>query len=259
MATSEQDLNNRRQGQPITRADVRTEVRDAFSEFQQFTTNRNMTADQGGAQLMGENATLRAEKRALKDQVEDLERKVPPEGALVLKGDDVKAHNDLVALIPEGKKVEDLVAALKEGDKLSAKVKELERGNLIRDIAEAEGWKPSNLLKLTSGMDLALEEVEEEIDDPDNEGEKKKVQVKRGFIQTRDAQGNVQSKKKLGDELKDFLPSLKVEASQAESSEVAKGTAFVKQPVGSKADPKKAGKNVSQNYIGKAYQDPDKK
>ncbi len=259
MATTEQDLNNRRQGAPITRSDVRNEVRDALQEFQQFIGNRGMTADAGGAQLMGENATLRAEKRALKDQVEDLERKVPPEGALVLKGDDVKLHNDLLALIPEGKKIEDLVAQIKDGDKLGAKVKELERGNLIRDIAEAEGWKASNLLKLTSGMDLVLEEVEEEVDDPENEGEKKKVQVKRGFIQTKDAQGNVQSKKKLADELKDFLPSLKVEASQADSSEEAKGTTFVKQPVGSKADPKKAGKNVSQNYLNKAYKDPEAK
>lgn len=227
--------------------------------FDSFLRNRNLDANQGGAQLYGENAELREKNRTLRKENDDLTAAQPPKGALILVGDDIKLFNDLKALIPEGKKVEDLAATLKEHGEQTLKITELERGNLVRDIAEAEGWKASNLLRLTAGMELAMEEVEEEIDDPDKEGEKKKVKVKRGFLLVKDATGAVTSRKRLSDELTDFLPSLKAEAGQAEAGEESKGTAYVRQPAGRKADPSSKTKNVSTSYLNKAYGEPEKK
>jgi len=254
MATSEQDLTRQRQGSPPV-------TRDEIQEmFRNFLSNRNFTPEQGGAHLYADNATLRADKRNLQNEVDELRAKVPSADAVVLKGDDVKLFNDLKALIPEGKKVEDLAETLKEHGQLTLKVTELERGNLVRDIAEEEGWKASNLLRLTAGMELTMEEVEEEVDDPEKEGEKKKIKAKRGFLVVKDATGAVTSRKRLSEELADFLPSLKAETGgSTDSGEESKGTSYVRQPAGRKADPKNATKNVSASYLKKAYGEPDKK
>lgn len=235
-------------------------VRDMFQEF---TRNRNLTPEAGGAQLMADNAELRADKRRLKDKVEALEANQIPAGAMVLTGDAIKEHNALKALLTGEMKPEDLVKLLKEHGELTTKVSTLEKQNIAVQIAEAEGWKVSALLKLAKGMDLVLEGVEEEVDDEENEGKKKKVTVQRGFVQTKDAAGAV-TKKKLSDELKDFLPALVKEqgdgqGSDEEHHEETAGTNFVRQSRGDKGTTKST--NVSKDFLKNRYKVPgsDKK
>lgn len=233
---------------------TRDDVRDLFQEF---TNKRGVSANEGGNQLMSDNAELRADKRTLKEKVERLEAMVPPEGSVVLKGTDVKLFTDLKALLKEGQKVEDLDKALKEHPDLVKKVADLEKGQLAVQIAEAEGWKVSALLKLTQGMDLVLEEVDVEVDDEENEGKKKTVKQPRGFIQVKDASGTVTGKKALREELKDFLPSLAKEQGEGGSEEEqpstdsGQGTKFVRQSQGNKASSKTA--SASQDFLSKRY------
>lgn len=257
MSTPEAAVTTRQTPPPgITKDDMR----DLFKEF---ITNRNVSPEQGGAQLMADNAELRADKRTLKAKVEDLEKKVPPDGALVLMGDDAKnwpAISEILKALPEGKRTpEELSRLLKEHGTLSDKVATLEKNQLAIEIAEAEDWKVSTLLKLTAGMDLLVEEVDEDVDDPENEGEKKKVRVKRGFINVRDAQGNVTSKKRLSEELSEFLPSLAKGdgTSNEEEHGTDHGTDFVRQSRGDKAPTKKG--NVSKDFLAKRYKKPGDK
>lgn len=265
MATTETDIQQRRQGPPpITRDDVR----DLFKEF---ISNRNMNPEQGGAQLMADNAVLREDKRRLKEDLKSLEAKVPQEGQVIVSAADAKLLTDVKGVLQTlstdkaKQTVEELNSQLKERTDLSGKVASLEKDKLAVEIAEAEGWKVSTLLRLTQGMELLLEDVEEEVDDPENEGKKKKVQVKRGFITQRDASGGVTGKKKLSDELTDFLPSLAKEHGDGKDSDEERsnesGTSFVRQSRGDKATSKST--NVSKDFLkgryGKTFAEEGKK
>lgn len=240
------------------------DVRDLFRDF---IGNRNLSADQGGAQLMAENADLRGDKRTLKDKVAALEAKQVPNGALVLTGEAVKLHNELMAALKtlpaDKQEAGELVKMLKEHGELLGKVASLEKTGLAIQIAEAEGWKVSPLLKLVKDMDLVMDEVEVEVDDEENEGKKKKVKENRGFVQTHDASGAVTGKKALREELKDFLPSLsRAETNEGGSEEEhtqsdEAGTPFVRQSQGGKAST--STKSASKDYIDRKYKKPSEK
>lgn len=240
------------------------DIRELFNEF---ISKRSMTPEAGGAQLMADNAELRGDKRRLKDKITDLEAKVPADGSLILTGNDAKlfqAAKAVLETLPTDKRTaEELGKMLKEHGELTLKVTNLERQSVVVQIAEAEGWKVSALLKLAKDMDLVLESVEEEVDDEENEGKKKKVTVQRGFVQTKDAAGVV-TKKRLTDELKDFMPSLVKEhgdgqASDEEHHEETAGTSFVRQSRGDKGTAKTT--NVSKDFLKGRYKVPgdDKK
>lgn len=246
--------------QPQKKGITQAELDDAIERLK---TNLR-TDDKGvGSHLFAENAELRADKRALKKEIEDLEDKVPAKGSIVLSGSDAKTFTDLKAILatlPADKQTpEEITRLLKERGDLSDKVASLEKSQLAIQIAEGEDWKVSTLLKLTKDMDLAAEEVEEEVDDEENEGEKKKVKALRGFVVTkRAADGTVESKKRLSEELADFLPSLAKEhgagngnAHKAEEE----GTSHVRQSRGDKAPSKKS--NLSQQLISSRYKVPE--
>jgi hypothetical protein len=218
---------------------------------QQFLTNRNLNPEQGVGTLMAENATLREQKRQLDEQVKGL----PPAGALVLTGDEVTFYNEAKGL---NVKVEDLKKIIKDEPTLRAENQKLARDNKLRDIADAEGWKVPVLDRLTNGMELfGVEEVEEETDDPENEGQKKKTKVMRGYLNVKDDKGTVTGKKKLAEELQEFLPSLvkdenKDDAGEASAKSGAQGTSFVRQSRGSKAETGGT-KDLAKNLLKKRY------
>lgn len=242
----------------------RDDVRELFREF---TQNRSLTPEQGGAQLMADNHVLREDKRRLKEERDALAAKMPTEGALVLTTDNAKLFNSLKAImesLPEAqRKPEEITRMLKEHADLSKKVTDLEKQQVAVQIAESEDWKVSVLMRLTKDMDLVMEDVDTEVDDEDNEGKKKTVKQSRGFIQVRDASGTVTGKKAVRDELKDFLPSLSKaetngggsEEEQPQSNEA--GTPFVRQSQGGKAS--SSSKSASQDYISRKYKKPSDK
>lgn len=251
MSTAEQQITQPKTPAGLTRDDVR-------DLFQEFISKRGVTPEQGGNQLMADNAELRADKRSLKEKLQAAEAKVPADGALVLTGADVKlfeAAKAVIGRLPKDKQTaEELEKVLKEHGELIDKVATLEKQNVAVQIAEAENWKPSVLLKLTAGMDLLVEEVDEEVDDEENEGKKKTIKARHGFLNVKDAQGNVTGKKRLSEELKDFMSSLAKErendkGSDEEHHEEAHGTSFVRQSRGDKVPPKKA----STDFLSKRY------
>lgn len=164
-------------------------------------------------ELFQDNFDLRGKNKDLTTRAETAESKLPKDGDLVLTGEDVALFNEAKAT---GKNAKQLKEVIKEHGDLSAKVTTLERKTKIHEISEAEGWKPAVVERLTTGMDLlGVEEVQEEVDDKDAEGGKKKVTVKRGFINVKGEGGTV-TKKKLSEELADFMPSLTKDEGDAE-------------------------------------------
>jgi hypothetical protein len=228
---------------------------DLDDAIERLKTNLR-TDDKGvGSHLFAENAELRADKRALKKELEELQDKVPVKGQLVLSPADAKVFTDMKAILatlPADKQTpEEVTRLLKERSDLSDKVVVLEKNQLAIQIAESEDWKASTLMTLTKDKDLVVEEVEEEVDDPENEGEKKTVKVNRGFVVTsRDDKGAVTAKKRLSEELAEFLPVLAKEQGNGTAHKAdEEGTTHVRQSRGDKAPSKKS--NLSQKVLGK--------
>lgn len=218
-----------------------------------------MDQGRGPAELekyLEQNFKLRNKNSILNEKVTELEKKVPAEGTLVLAGDDLKEHNELVAL---GKKAKEIKKVLESHEALVEKTTKLEREQLVSKIAEAEGWKAPLLDRLTKGMDLVLEDSNEDVDD--GEGGTKKAQVKRGFVQK--TEGGTTTKVRLSEELKDLLASLAKEDSGGDEGEEGKGdlTPFPKQVRGETGGKGKSGgdlKGVAGKHIGSRYVVPGK-
>lgn len=210
--------------------------------------------------MMFDNYVLREKNRNLEAQVSGLEARVPKEGSAILSKPDGELFVALKALLKEGEKPEDIATRLKEHPLLVTEVAQLKMQTVAVQIAEAEGWQSSVLLELTKDMSLAIEEVEEEEDDPENEGKKVKVKNKRGFMVVKDDKG-VETKTRLSERLKTFIPSLvkdEVEAGSEEGQSAAAvaGTPFVKQSQGGKVAP--STQKASTRVLGK-YARRDKK
>jgi hypothetical protein len=202
-------------------------------------------------ELYEDNFKLRGDKQRLTAENEDLKGKVPAEGAVVLTGNDKTEYEAIQALGKDSKALKKIVG---EHETLTGEVTALKRKTLVNEIAEAEGWKPSVLERLTQGMDLlGVEEVNEEIDDPDREGEKKTVPVKRGYFNTKDAEGKTNGKKKLAEELADFMPSLSRDDQASGERDTAERSGVV-QPRMSRGDKVNTGgtKDASKKYLESA-------
>ena len=86
---------------------------EAEEMFRKFLSNRNATPEQGGQQLYMDNFELREKNRGLIQERDAALAKVPAAGTLVLSGDDLKLHNDVMAALA-GKKPEEITALLKD-------------------------------------------------------------------------------------------------------------------------------------------------
>ena len=200
-------------------------------------------------ELFEDNFKLRGKNAELTAKVTAFEEKAPKTGDIVITGTDVALFNQAKEF---GKDAAGLKALVEEHTGLSTQVKDLKRKTVVSEIAEAEGWKPNVLDRLTAGMDLAgIEEFEEEIDDPDKPGEKKKEKFKRGVVSVKDSSGNV-SKKRLVEELNEFLPSLNKEGKESVSGTVKEGTPMPRMSRGDKAATGGT-KDLSTNLIQKRY------
>lgn len=131
---------------------------------------------------------LRDSRRALQQQITDLQSKLPADGTVVLNADQAKLWETYQGL----GKPEDVSKAIKERDEYQGELTTFRRNDVIKQAAEAHGYKPSALGKLPSlnGKQIEVREVEVE-------GQKaKRAFVKDGdketglteFIQERDAE-----------------------------------------------------------------------
>lgn len=173
--------------------------------------------------LQDENYKLREKNRTLKTDLDGANAKAPAEGSVVLSKADAerwKAYQELG-------KHEELKAALSERDTLKAEVATVKRDELLRSVAETEGWNPAVLKRLAGDMGFEIVETK------DDKGETHKgalILVKNGE--------NVEKKSAseyAAAEWKDFLPSLKVGEGQQQQPQ-PQGIKWVKQP-GAKSQP----------------------
>lgn len=160
------------------------------------------------------------------------EAKLPPEGGVVLVGDDAKAWAAYQAL----GKAEDVKKALDESKGAQGELAKVQREKLIREAAEAHGFRPAVLGRLAGELPIELKTEE-----------KDGKTVKTALV--KDAGKDVPLPEYAEGTWADFMPSLRAEAQQQT------GTLFVPQSSGGKA-PKQ---DPASAYIGRAYADPNKK
>lgn len=214
---------------------------DIESMVQRFLAKGN-TEQQVGV-LMSENFQYREKNRLLTEQITQLQAKVPAEGSLVLTGEDLKLHNDLIAL---KLKPDEITALQTELTNVKGEVETAKRKEAITAAAAAENYDATVLATLIGDKTLVVKPVDEEVD-----GEKKKVD--RAFIVTVDPTSKVQTEERLSEHVtkhhEKFLPSLTAETEDAGGGG---GTPFPRQRA-STGGGKPAKSDASQAYIAGRY------
>lgn len=206
----------------------------AADALQKLLDKKNGDMAGVAAQLMSENYNTREKNRTLKAEIETLKGKLPAEDAVVLSKTDVEKFDawkalgkftEVKAKLEEADvyaqlgKVDEIKAGLAERDTLKTEVAATKRDQLLRDVAEVEGWNYL-VLKRLAGNDLPFE-IKEGKDDKGQPKRSASVIIKSGDkTETRPAAEYADA------EWNEFLPSLKV----SEKQEPNKGTQYVKQP-----------------------------
>jgi hypothetical protein len=145
---------------------------EAERNLQNLLAKKNGDAVALAAQLLAENADLRAKRREAEAERDTLKAKVPTEGAVVLTGDDAKLFAELTAKVP----LKDAKSKLDEAETATGKLADLEARDLYRQAADAHGYKPGVLERLArqDGITIALDR---EVERDDGKGNKAKVKV----------------------------------------------------------------------------------
>lgn len=158
------------------------------------------------AQLLGEAHKHREDKRKLREEIDLLKTKTPPEGARVLSKEEA---GDYEAYLQLGKPA-DVKKSLEGLSELQEKVRKFEREGAVREAAEALGYNHSVLEKLLEG-EIEMREIEVQ-DSQGNKSSKKAPYVKT-------ADGVVTLLKDHAEACwSDFMPSL---ANQARTNDSA--------------------------------------
>jgi hypothetical protein len=110
------------------------------------------------AEVLGDNATLREQRRDLRAEVTTLKGSQAPEGAVILTGDDAAAYQAYQALGKPG----DLTKRLADGDAAITSTAQLERDALVAEAAAVAGYKPSVLKDRAGDLPLVVREVTED-------------------------------------------------------------------------------------------------
>lgn len=113
--------------------------------------------------VISDNFKQRDELRTLKAENEELKKKVPGEGAVVLVGEDAKAHAAYVAL----GKPDEIKASLDKKTELEQKEAMREREATAAAAAEAAGFNAKVLLKLPGAEKMKFEVVTEKVNGED--------------------------------------------------------------------------------------------
>jgi hypothetical protein len=178
------------------------------------------------AEVLGDNATLRDQRRGLREEVTTLKAKQTPEGARVLTGEEATAYDAYAAL---GKPA-DLTKRLSDADAATQRLTGLERDATLRDVAQAAGYKFAVLKQLGGDREYELRDA------TDAQGKPVKVaHIKDG-----------DTYKPLGDFAQsawgDFLPALAAQQGQGggtgQGQQQGQGLAFPRQQGGGGTGPR---------------------
>lgn len=105
------------------------------------------------ADAQNELYRLREQRRALRQERDDLKSRVPTDGQQLISADDAAELEQYRAI---GKKPSDVQAALEQASTAVADLSTLRRETTIRAVAEAAGYKPSVLQALAGDLELAI-------------------------------------------------------------------------------------------------------
>ena len=106
------------------------------------------------SEALTDNYTLREKNRKLRVDNETLAAAKPPEGSVVLSGDDARLLDAYKALGEPGTLKQTLDAATQAHADLTT----LRKSEVVRSAAEAHGFKPSVLSRLADGLELTMKE-----------------------------------------------------------------------------------------------------
>lgn len=190
---------------------------DAQEGLKKLLEKHNNDAMALAGQLYSENYQLRDKSCTLRAEVEDAKKKLPAEDAVILSKADAERLEAYKAL----GKPDDLRAALTERDTLKTENAKAQRKDLLRSVADAEGFDVDVFTSLASD-DLSFEIKEVKKDGKEFKQASVIIKV-----------GDKQESKPLADyaaeKWQKFLPALK-------PTEKKEGTPYVPQK---KADPPK--------------------
>jgi hypothetical protein len=102
--------------------------------------------------LEGDNYNYRSKLRELKAELATAKAAVPPEGAIVLTGDDAKAWEELKALGSAA----DLQGKLDKLNEAENKLRQLERTEKLRGVADAAGYDFDVLAALSGDLEFEV-------------------------------------------------------------------------------------------------------
>ena len=170
----------------------------------------------------------RTRLRDAETKLKGTEGRVAPEGAVILTADEAKAWDAYKAL----GKPEEVTTKLGERDTLATKVAEAERDGLLRDAAQAAGYKFPVLKDRAGTLAIEIRDV--------TEGDKT---TKRAFVKTE--QGERPLTEYAEQHWGDYLPALKATQERQEQG----GIAFPAQRTGDPPSTSNAGASfVQQKY-----------
>jgi hypothetical protein len=177
-----------------------TDLSKVLESFNSKLAKYNNDAAQLAQQLFTENYTLREDKRKLSSKLQEAEGKAPAEGSLVLSGDDAKAWNSITEL---NLSPDEIKAKLQSSSDTEKELAGLKRTELMRQIADAEGYKATVL------SDILPDDAPVEFKDHEKDGQKKK----RAFIKIKEngADRELLLSEYLETNKADYLPALRVE------------------------------------------------
>lgn len=215
-----------------------------------------------------DNFQQREEIRVLKAEVAGLKLKIPADGSLVLTADQKKEWEQITAA---GKPVAEILKLVGEHPTLTAQVESYRRSEELGKLAKSEEYDAEGAVEvlktIVGNRELVFENVQEDEDDPDAEGGKKKVTRERGFFVIEDPVTKSKSKKRASEVIatdhKAFVAALKASgAGDGEGVEEEQGAAparpgvsFPKQGAMSSkgAGSAASGKSAAKNYLSRTY------
>jgi hypothetical protein len=128
---------------------------EAERNLQNLLAKKNGDAVALAAQLLAENADLRAKRREAEAERDTLKAKVPTEGSVVLTGDDAKVYQDLTGKVP----LKDLPKRLEDADKATTDLATLQKKDQIRSVATDEHLNADVLLEFGSDYEYVQVDV----------------------------------------------------------------------------------------------------
>lgn len=184
-------------GTPPTGGNDLSKVLESFNAL---LAKANNDASGLAQRLFTENHDLREDKRKLKTKLDEANGKVPADGSVILTGADAQAWNAIKELnLPP----DQIKAKLQSSEAATGELAALKRKDLMREVAETEGYK-ANVLSTLLPADQGLE-----IKEVEDNGKKRKVAYVK--VNENGAVKEVALSEFIESNHKDFLPALKVE------------------------------------------------